>query len=271
MLLHGGVEHHIGWVWEPSVLAGLAVLAVGYALAVGPLRRRFQRSQPVPWPRQAAFYTGTLCVFAALVSPLDSLSDEILFSAHMGQHLLLMFAAPPLWLLGVPGWLVEALFPPGQARQALVQLMHPAVAFVIFTGIMWAWHVPAAYDTALAHEWLHIIEHLAFMAAAVVGWWPVLGWYPDGERPPRPVQVLYLFAISLPCTALAALITLSPAVLYPFYGNEPLAYGLTPLADQQLGGLLMWLPGDMTLMAAATVVLIRWFDESSRQHVPVES
>jgi len=271
MLLHGGVEHSIGWVWEPSVLAGLAVLAIGYSLAVGPLRHRWHQAEPVPVLKQAAFYVGTLSVFVALVSPLDSLADEVLFSAHMVQHLLLMFAAPPLWLLGTPGWLVEKLIPPGQTRQALVWIMHPVSAFIVFSGAMWAWHIPAAYDAALEHEWLHIVEHLVFMAVAVVGWWPVLGWYPEGESLSRPVKVLYIFAISLPCTALAALITLSPAVLYPFYGSEPLMYGLTPLADQQLGGLLMWLPADMILMGAAVLTLIRWFDESSGQRVPVES
>jgi len=270
MLLHG-VEHHIGWVWEPSVLVGLAVLVVGYALAVGPLRRRLYGAEPVPLMQQTAFYAGTLIVFVALVSPLDSLSDESLFSAHMVQHLLLMFAAPPLWLLGTPGWLVERLIPAGQTRQALVLITHPVAAFLIFTAAMWAWHVPAAYDAALANETLHIIEHLTFMVTAVIGWWPVVGWYPEEARVAQPIKVLYLFAISLPCTALAALITLSPMVLYPFYANEPLAFGLTPLADQQLGGLLMWLPVDMILMGAASLALIRWFNESSGQQVPVES
>jgi len=270
MLLHG-VEHHIGWVWEPSVLAGLAVLVIGYALAVGPLRRHIARAESVPLQQQAAFYAGTLCVFVALISPLDSVADESLFSAHMVQHLLLMFVAPPLWLLGTPDWLVEKLIPAGQTRQTLPLITHPVSACIVFTGVMWAWHVPAAYDTALAHEWLHIIEHLIFMAIAVIGWWPVLGWYPEEKHLSRPVKVLYLFAISLPCTALAALITLSPTVLYPFYGNEPLAFGLTPLADQQLGGLLMWLPADMILMGAAVLTLIRWFNESPGQQIPVET
>lgn len=257
------------WAWEPSILIGLAALAAAYMLIVGPLRRRFAWGSPVSFLQQAAFYAGLLSVFVALVSPLDYLSDELSFGAHMAQHLLLMFVAPPLWLLGTPDWLVEKLLTVEGICRVYLVLTHPAVALIIFSGTMWVWHVPRIYDAALSYEWLHVVEHLAFMAAAVIGWWPALGYRPHRARLAEPKQVLYLFAFTMPCTALAALITLSPIVLYPFYGEAPLILGLTPLADQQLGGLLMWLPADMITMAAAITALIRWFNQSTTHDLPV--
>jgi len=258
-------HHHsqpgsLGWVWEPSVLIGLLAIGLGYALVTGPLRSQFKRSSPVSVNHQAAFYAGCLSMFIALVSPLDSLADETLFSAHMAQHMLLMFITPPLWLIGLPDWLAEALIPQGKLRHLFARLVHPFSAFVIFNATMWIWHIPRFYDAALSSEPLHIAEHLAFLAAALFGWWPVLGPSLDGvSLPVLPLRTLYLFGNSLSCTALAALITFSPAVVYTFYGASPFNYGLTPLADQQLGGLLMWLPGDMILMLAIVFTLVRWF------------
>ncbi len=131
-------------------------------------------------------------------------------------------------------------------------MLNPFTAFLLFNGAMWSWHLPGLYDAALAHEGLHILEHLTFMAAGVIGWMPVLKpRLADGMTPL--LRLIYLFPGMLSCTALAALITLSSIQLYHFYGNASLGWGLTPLSDQQLGGLAMWLPGDMLYM-----VLIVW-------------
>lgn len=247
-----------GWAWEPSVLLGLALFAGGYAFLVGPLRRRYGWGDRVSLGRQACFYLGTLAVFVALVSPLDTIADEVLFSAHMAQHMLLTFVAPPLWLLGLPGWVVALLMRrPGLAR-AGAAVTRPAVAFVIFNGTMWAWHIPFAYDAALGSEALHVVEHLTFMAAAVIGWWPVIQRWPGADDDPRPWRILYLFLSTFPCTALAAVITLSPRQLYTFYAQAPLQAGLSPMVDQQIGGLLMWLPADMILMVAALIIGNGW-------------
>jgi cytochrome c oxidase assembly factor CtaG len=246
-----------GWVWEPSVILGIGLLAAGYFCTVGPARRRWKLGDPVPLSRQLAFYAGCLGLFIALVSPLDALADDSLFSAHMIQHMLLMFVIPPLWLIGLPGWLAEVIIP-GQTRKYFAMLVFPVSAFLIFNVSMWLWHIPTLYDGALANESLHVVEHLCFIGAAVIGWWPVLG--PTLAGVPKPaleVQAIYLFFNSLSCTALAAIITLSSKLLYPFYGIQPQIYGLTPLADQQLGGVLMWLPGDMILMLFITLTLAK--------------
>jgi putative membrane protein len=255
MIFAAHADVSLGWAWDPSILIGLAVLTVGYALFVGPLGRRYNWGAPISVGRQAAFYLGNLIVFVALVSPLDALADEYLFSAHMVQHMLLMFAAPPLWLIGTPGWLVAHLVPGESAQRALHAMTRPAAAFVIFNLTMWLWHWPQLYDLALEHEGLHIIEHLLFMATAVIGWWPVLGPEDHGVS-----CALYLIPSMFACTALAALITLSPRVLYTFYGTAPQEWGLTPLSDQQIGGLIMWLPGDMIYMVFFIGAIYRLLD-----------
>jgi cytochrome c oxidase assembly factor CtaG len=244
------------WEWDPSILIGLALLTIGYALAVGPLRRRYGWGAAVERWRQAAFYLGNLIVFVALLSPLDELGDDYLLTAHMGQHMLLMFAAPPLWLLGTPAWLVQKLVPTPRTRYILSLLITPMAAFAVFNVTMWVWHWPRLYDLALEHEGLHIVEHLTFMAAAVIGWWPVLGaWHLPGKGVSDPVRAVYLLPMICACNALSALITLSPGLLFPFYEGRAAQWGLTPQLDQQIGGLIMWMGGDMIYMTALIFVM----------------
>ncbi|HEX2981773.1 MAG TPA: cytochrome c oxidase assembly protein [Anaerolineaceae bacterium] len=244
------------WSFEPSILIGLAAFAGAYGLAVGPLRRRWRLGSTVPLARQLAFTLGTLCAFIALVSPLDELADHALFSAHMAQHVLLTFVAPPLWLIGMPAWLAARLVP----AKARAVLANPLVAFTVFNAVMWLWHLPAAYDAALGNETLHIGEHLMFMGSALIGWWPVLG--PDLTGQMRPaVKLGYLIPSLFSCTALAALITLSAVPLYPFYAQTTLAWGLTPLVDQQVGGLVMWMTGDLIDLILIVWVVKALFDQ----------
>jgi cytochrome c oxidase assembly factor CtaG len=252
------------WNFEPSVIIGTCLLVLAYALLIGPLRRRYHWGLPVPAGQQRAFYLGSLIMFLALIGPLDVLGDEDLFSAHMAQHMFLSFIAPPLWLIGTPGWLIRHLIPP----RILTRLVNPFVAFALFNGLMWTWHLPGAYDAALVHEWLHIGEHLLFMASGVIGFLPVLK--SDLVTGMTPLyKLMYLFPAMLSCTALAALITLSSRQLYPFYGNAPLQWGLTPLSDQQLGGLAMWLPGDMLLMGLIVWVFNSLLDEKNQERQQV--
>src|SRR5512141_2507290 len=123
------------WDLDPTVIGGSILLVLGYAVYVGPLRRRYGLGPSVPTLRQVAFYAGCLVALLALISPLDSLGDEYLVSAHMAQHMLLAFVAPPLWLIGTPGWLVRVLLPPGLPER----LANPVFAFMIFNGAFWIW------------------------------------------------------------------------------------------------------------------------------------
>jgi putative membrane protein len=245
------------WDIEPSVILGLILWSAAYTLAVGPVRRRLQWGTEAILPRQVAFHLGTLAAFIALASPLDTLGDSALFSAHMGQHILLTFAAAPLWLAGLPGWLLQRLIP-ARARHVAA---HPLLAFTTFNGVMWAWHIPRAYDAALSHPELHIIEHLMFIGSALIGWWPAVKNTAEGGLD-APIKLAYLFPGLISCTALAALITLSPIQLYPFYGKASLAWGIAPMTDQQLGGMIMWMPGDMIYLSLIIWAFITWFNRT---------
>jgi len=134
----------------------------------------------------------------------------------------------------------------------------PLAAGVIFSAPITLWHFPQFYEAALEHHGLHIVQHLVFLATAVIMWWPVLSPLPELPRASYLTQLLYLFALGLPMSLAGALITLAESVLYPFYRSAPRVWGLAPLADQQLGGLLMWVVGTIYLWVAASVVWFRW-------------
>jgi putative membrane protein len=259
------------WNWEPSILIGLALQAGAYLACVGPLRGRFPGSEPVPAMQVQTFLLGSLVLFIALVSPVDTLAGYLL-SAHMVQHLLITLIAPPLLLLGTPRWLFRPLLKLPLALPVGRFLTNPIFAFLSFNLVFVAWHTPAYYDAALRSNGVHILEHITMFATAVLTWWPIFS--PMDELPPiaAPLQCLYLFFESLPPTILGALITFAGGVLYPTYARAPRVWGLTPEVDQQIGGLIMWIPGALIYLAVLTVVFFRWFGrdeyEGSRDTQP---
>jgi putative membrane protein len=138
----------------------------------------------------------------------------------------------------------------------------PLVAFGIYNVVFAGWHMPVFYNYALEHHSVHIVQHLMFMAAAVLMWWPVIDPLPELARLTPPTRMLYLFALGIPMSIVSALITLSENVLYPWYAAAPRLFALTALDDQQMGGLIMWVPGMMVYWAAITILFFRW---SSRE------
>jgi cytochrome c oxidase assembly factor CtaG len=249
----------IGWTWYPSVVVGLSIWTACYGLAIGPLRRHFSWGEAPRLTQQMAFHGGTLIGLLALVSPLDRLGDEYLFSAHMVQHLSLMFFTAPLWLAGLPGWLLEHMIPE-RLRLLAGKITALPIAFFSFVSVMWLWHVPAFFNLAQNHEGIHIFEHLTFIGGALIGWWPIAG--PSStilSKPSAPLRMIYIFFVTMACTGLAALITFSTSPLYAFYRQAPRLFGLSPLEDQHLGGLLMWLPSHMILLLALGITFLIWF------------
>jgi len=237
------------WDLHPSVVIGLVLLGGLYVYLGGVAAPR----------RLVASFVGALGVaFLALDGPLHNLSDNYLFSAHMAQHLVLTLLFPPLLLYGTPAWVVRPLIRPRRLFRVAAVLTRPLPAAVIFSTPITLWHFPGFYEAALRHHPLHIVQHLVFIATAVLMWWPVLSPVPELPRASYLTQLLYLFLLGLPMSLVGALITLSEEVLYPFYTRAPRVWELTPLADQQLGGLLMWVVGTLVLWAAATVVWFRW-------------
>src|SRR5947207_833863 len=223
-----------------DVLLGVVLLAGAYTWATVAWRR------PAPLGPPLAFFAGCVALLVALNGPLHDLSDYYLFSAHMVQHLILTLVAPPLWLAGTPGFMLDALVGRAGSIRALVPtlrwLTRPVPAFAVFAVSLVAWHLPGPYNAALVtHAW-HVVEHLVLLAAAVLGWWAILSRSARLPALPYAGQLLYLFVFGMPMTVVAAMVAGAEHVLYPYYAAAPRVVDLTPLADQQLGGVIMWVP-----------------------------
>lgn len=252
------------WSRDPAIITGLLYLAVLYGVGTYRLWRRAGIGAGVaPW--QVAVMAGALLAVAvALVSPLDALAG-VLFSAHMVQHLLLLIVAPPLLVLATPGYVSLWALPLG-ARRAVTggralrgawqAVSHPLIALGVHVAVVWAWHVPRFYGAALRNDALHAFEHLTFLATAWLFWWALLHRL-GRSRLPRGAAVLYLFAASVQGSALGALLTFAPAPLYTDYSGRHLARW-SLLEDQQLAGLLMWIPSGALYALVAVVLLGRW-------------
>jgi len=261
-------------VWENhnSVLIGTLLLALIYLWAVGPLRKRRGWAPKFPVGRALTFFAGLLVLLLALNGPLHDLSDYYLFSMHMVQHLMLTQIMAPLLILGLPAWLVSAIVAKPGMRRAARFWGHPLVAGGLFIVAIVFWHLIPFYDLMMRNHNIHIATHLMFMVTAVMAWWCVCCPLRDAGRLSEPAQMLYLFLLGVPMQVVAAVITLSDTVLYPWYATAPRTWGLSPLDDQQLGGLLMWVPGGLGLWIAITAVWLVWARRSGQRGMrPTES
>jgi putative membrane protein len=249
-----------GFEFYVSILVGCLYLAGSYYLLTGPARRKYGWAPEGPSIRQQVFWYGAVgVIFLALNGPLHEMSDEYLFSAHMIQHILIMLIMPPFLIMGLPDWLVRRAIQHPVVYRVGRFLTHPATAWVFYNVVFIGWHIPGMYNAALINHNVHIVQHLTFMAAAVMMWWPVINPVPELQRiPDGPLQMMYLFAFGVPSTIVAAFITLSDVVFYPWYAVAPRVSGLGPLEDQRLGGLIMWIPGMLIFWVGITAIFFRW-------------
>ncbi|HET8913166.1 MAG TPA: cytochrome c oxidase assembly protein [Ktedonobacteraceae bacterium] len=260
------------WHWSPSVIIGILLIVGFYLYAVGPWRKRHRPEEELPSWRPFVFVLGFAIIFLALVSPLDELGDTYLFSAHMVQHLCLTLIAPPLLLLGTPAWLLEPVFAYKPLYRIARGLTYPAVAFLLFNFDFWLWHAPPLYNATLENEGIHILEHLTFIILAVINWWPIFSPMPQESklgRLPLGGQILYLFLSGMPVVALGAGLTFFPP-LYAPYLSVPRIWGISAASDQQLGGLIMWVPGNIVYILIMSVLFIRWMQNQEAKQINEE-
>ena len=252
-LLHPVVDL-TAWRWSihPSTVIGIAALGAIYIWGASRLHREPSRTQKI------YFFSGLLVMFASLNGPIHDLSDDYLFSAHMVQHLLLTLLMPPLLLAGVPGFMLKGPLSHRFVRPAARFVTRAPIAFVVFNLVIAAWHLPPLYNAAMANHNIHIVEHLMFMVAAVLMWWPLLSQVPELPRLAYPGQMLYAFLMSIPMSIIAVYIAMSDHVLYPAYAAAPRVLSLSPLEDQLLGALIMWIPGGIIFYIIMTVVFFKW-------------
>jgi cytochrome c oxidase assembly factor CtaG len=281
---HGPVPHEaptlatlaFGWSFDPVVVGGLGAALVAWLAMV----RRIARAHPgrgVPRARTAAFLGALAAIAVALLSGIERY-DTTLFSIHMVQHLLLMLVAAPLLALAAPVTQLLRVASP-RWRRRIVGVLHagpvealgqPVVAWVTFTLVMWISHFSPLFDAALENEVVHDAEHVLFLGAGLLFWWPVVGADPARRRLSHPVRALYVLLQMPPSSFLGMLITFAAAPLYPHYATLGSPYGIDPLADQQLAGGIMWLGGDVIFIGAVLVAVAAWMRHEERNTTAAE-
>lgn len=264
------------WSFDPLVVALLALGMGLYASGYWKLRARSSQGRTVRRRQGCAFMVGWLALVVALLSPLDALG-ALLFSAHMLQHETLMIVAAPLLVLGRPLAVWLWAFGPRE-RLAIARavrwpgvagpwrwLTAPAVAWALHAAAVWAWHVPRWFEAALHRPAVHTLQHASFLASALLFWWAVLG--VRKARGASGHALLLLFTTMAYTGALGALLTLAPVPWYPTYAQAA-AWGFDPLEDQQLGGLVMWVPGGLAYVFAGLAVAAQWLARRSGPDAP---
>lgn len=261
---------HGGWIggdeWQWLILAALLGTGALYFIGVRRLWAAAGKGRGVSARAAASFAGGWAALAAALLSPLDAWSEQ-LFAAHMVQHELLILVAAPLLVLGRPlapwSWAVSAR---ARARAGAVVrhrllaaawrgVASPLGAWIIHAAALWIWHAPALFVAARVHQDLHALQHASFLASAMLFWWALLR--PHAPRGVSGSALVYLFTTMVHTGALGALLVFSRSVWYPLSSVQAPLWGLTPLEDQQLGGLIMWIPGGLVYLGAALLLLAR--------------
>ena len=276
LLLHEGQPHNWhelaqAWSFEPLVVASLAFTALLFGVGLWRLRREAPAKGFARKWEPICFVAGWLALLIALVSPLHAWGS-VLFSAHMTQHEVLMLVAAPLLVLGRPLVVFLWAFPVEWSRRlgnigkipAVSRTWHwltiPLVAWLVHAAALWTWHVPVLFDAVLHSEWVHTLQHLSFLISALLFWWALIHG-PQGAMG-YGAAVLYLFTTSIHSGALGALLTIAGSVWYPSYIGLTTSWGLTPLEDQQLGGLIMWIPAGLVYVIAGLALFAGWLREA---------
>jgi putative membrane protein len=259
------------WSFEPFVVIGLVISGTLYLRGLlrlwhaGKIRRGIR-----PWEAWC-FGAGWFALIIALVSPLHAWGS-VLFSAHMTQHEILMLVAAPLLVLGRPliaflkaipsksAYLVVWAANVSGLQKVWRGITHPFVAWLIHATALWMWHVPYLFQATLESEFIHALQHTSFLFSALLFWWAVI--HGRRRRLGFGAAVLYMFTTALHSGLLGALITFARIVIYPAYNETTASWKLTPLEDQQLGGLIMWVPAGLVYVFAGLALFAGWLRES---------
>jgi putative membrane protein len=292
-LAQGAVAHGLGeggkphdyhelwqsWEFDPFVIAGLAFAGGLYQRGVRRLWRATRVGGGVRRWEAASFAAGWLAIVVALVSPLHPWG-RVLFSAHMTQHEVLMLVAAPLLVLGkplvvflwaLPRWLARLLGAATKVKwwaRTWRIVSGALVAWLIHMIALWMWHIPALFDATIESDVVHAAQHLSFLGSALLFWWAVM----QGRQKALGygLAVLYLFTTALHNGLLGALLTFTRSPWYPAYSDTTQSWGLTPLEDQQLGGLIMWVPAGVVYIIAGLALFAGWMRESENRVVKTE-
>ncbi|MBX3013462.1 MAG: cytochrome c oxidase assembly protein [Caldilineaceae bacterium] len=269
------------WNGEPGILLALLLTAYGYARGLMTLWVQVGIGRGVTRWQVSWFVLGMLSLVVALVSPLDALSSA-LFSAHMVQHMLLLYVAPLLLVLGAPPHLwIWAL--PAAWRRPVTQwwqrswghrlwqgLQHPFSIWALFALVLWIWHAPLLYQAAVVDPFIHLLEHVSFFGVALL-FCELLVNIQRRRKAGYGLILLILFTTAMHSGLLGALLTFAATPLYPVYGLGTAQWGLSLLADQQLAGVIMWVPVGFFYLGAMLLLIARWLQELERPATPSQT
>jgi cytochrome c oxidase assembly factor CtaG len=260
------------WSFDPLITTSIMIPLVAYLAAV----RRVNAAHPrhrVPRRRVAAWVGGLAVLTLALCSSVDVYS-AVLFSAHMVQHMLLVFVVAPLLCLGAPMTLLLRVATPAQRSERYLPVLHsrllgwlthPLVDWILFTAVMWGTHFSPLFELALENGAVHIAEHGLFLAAGFLFWWPVVGADPGPRPMSYPVRLGYVLLQMPQNTFLALTLFTASQLRYPFYATLGLPWLPDPLADQHLGGGLMWVAGDLLFLVPVLLLVVAWLRDEERK------
>jgi putative membrane protein len=252
--------YYTHWFLDPKIAVAIFGLTALYLLWVGPLNRRRPgvAYRPVRTREVVFFLCGSLTALVALGPPIDDWSHFFFSSAHMFQHLLLILLATPLWVAGVPAWVYRPLVRNPVTNWVFGTLFRPVVAYVLATMINAIWHFPFAYDLSLRSEGWHTVQHLCFVLAGALLWWPLMSKVPEWPRLAPPMQALYIFLQTIPTGIIGAMLTYSG----PVYAHYALAtvrpWGISLKEDQEIAGLQMWVGMNTVFLIVASVIFLKW-------------
>jgi putative membrane protein len=259
------------WSFEPGITVPLLLTALLYARGTSRLWKATRVGRGIRWGDLACFVGGWFSLVLALVSPLHAWGN-VLFAAHMTQHEVLMLVSAPLLVLGRPllamlwglpgGWAPRlrrmADFRP--LRQAWHYATAPFGAWMIHAIVLWSWHLPALFRATLHSDLIHSFQHLSFLGSALLFWWAVI--HGRSRAAGFGVAVIFLFTTALHSGLLGALLTFAPSAWYPEYLDTAPVWGLTAVQDQQLGGMIMWIPAGLVYIFAGLAFFAGWLREA---------
>jgi putative membrane protein len=262
------------WSWEPGIVIPLVLMTVLYFAGSHRIRHRNPSRPAIRGWEVACFWAGWFSLVLALDSPLHKLG-EVLFSAHMAQHEVLMVIAAPLLVISKPliavlfslpePWRIRsgALTKARSFQSAWTWITGPIVVWAIHGLTIWGWHIPLLYEATLDNEWVHALQHISFLGTALLFWWTLIqGRY---GRLGYGVAFVYVFTTALHTSILGALMTFTSHIWYPIYTGRTSAWNLSPIEDQQLGGLIMWIPSGAVFLVVGLAMFAAWLGESERR------
>jgi putative membrane protein len=264
-----------GWdVLDP--LAFLVLLAAA-AYLFGAFRIASRsRTSILDRKRIYAGITGYASLYIALAGPFDAFAPEA-FWLHMTQHIIISMISAPLMLLSSPMaaflWAMpetmrmgagDLLKRDGAIQRVMRWLIDPRITVPLFIGTLYAWHAPALFSAALNNNYVHYLQHFTFFTTSALFWWPIIGPAPVRSKLRYPARLLYLLSVVTPTAVLASVITMTHSVIYKDYLGSPMHWGMTPLEDQTLAGLILWIPGNALYLAALTAIFFTWASHESK-------